>query len=65
VVFPLITQHYMLLQRNLIYTGLTRARRLAVLVGSRQALRLGLSKSRGRVRWTALDVRLGQARGGG
>jgi exodeoxyribonuclease V alpha subunit len=65
VVFPLITQHYMLLQRNLIYTGLTRARRLAVMVGSRQALRLGLSKSRGRVRWTALDVRLGQARGGG
>ncbi len=58
VVFPLVTQHYMLLQRNLIYTGLTRARRLAVLVGSRQALRMGLANQRGRIRHTALDVRL-------
>ncbi len=59
VVMPVVTQHYMLLQRNLIYTGLTRARRLAVLVGSRRALRMGLANERGRQRNTALDVRLG------
>ncbi|MEJ5243265.1 MAG: ATP-dependent RecD-like DNA helicase [Desulfomicrobiaceae bacterium] len=60
IVFPIVTQHYMLLQRNLIYTGLTRARRLAVLVGSRQALRMGLANERGRARYTALDVRIRQ-----
>ncbi len=59
VVMPVVTPHYMLLQRNLIYTGLTRARRLAVLVGSRRALRMGLANERGRQRNTALDVRLG------
>ncbi len=43
VVVPVVTQHYMLLQRNLLYTALTRARRLAVMVGSPRAFQIGLS----------------------
>jgi exodeoxyribonuclease V alpha subunit len=38
VVMPLATQHYKLLQRNLIYTGITRGKRLLVLVGQKKAL---------------------------
>jgi exodeoxyribonuclease V alpha subunit len=38
VVIPVAMQHYMLLQRNLIYTGITRARRLLVVLGQRKAL---------------------------
>ncbi len=58
VVMPVVAQHYMLLQRNLIYTGLTRARRLAVLMGSRRAMHMGLGNERGRQRHTSLAVRL-------
>lgn len=59
VVMPVVTQHYMLLQRNLIYTGLTRGRRLAVLLGSRRAMHMGLGNERGRKRYTTLAMRLG------
>ncbi len=38
IVMPIVTQHYMMLQRNLLYTAITRARKLCVLVGSRQPL---------------------------
>ena len=58
VVMPVVSQHYMLLQRNLIYTGLTRARKLAVLMGSRRAMHMGLGNERGRQRHTSLAVRL-------
>ena len=58
VVMPVVTQHYMLLQRNLIYTGLTRARKLAVLLGSRRAMHMGLGNERGRRRYTTLAARL-------
>jgi exodeoxyribonuclease V alpha subunit len=44
VVIPITTQHYILLQRNLIYTAVTRARRLVVLVGTRQALAMAVKK---------------------
>ena len=37
VIFPVITQHYVLLQRNLIYTGITRAKKLVVLIGTKKA----------------------------
>lgn len=60
VVMPVVTQHYMLLQRNLIYTGLTRARKLAVLMGSRRAMHMGLGNVRGRQRNTTLALRMGQ-----
>lgn len=42
VVIPLVTQHYMLLQRNLIYTGITRAKKLVVLVGQKRALAMAV-----------------------
>lgn len=58
VVVPLLTQHYVMLRRNLIYTALTRARRLAVLVGSRRALMLGLRNAGGDRRYTHLNHRL-------
>ena len=38
MVIPLTTQHYPMLQRNLVYTGVTRGKRLVVLVGQRKAL---------------------------
>jgi ATP-dependent exoDNAse (exonuclease V) alpha subunit len=38
VVIPISTQHYMMLKRNLIYTGITRGKRLVVLVGQKRAL---------------------------
>jgi len=58
VVVPILTQHYVMLRRNLIYTALTRARRLAVLVGSRRALMLGLKNAGGDKRFTHLNYRL-------
>ncbi|RPH48645.1 MAG: ATP-dependent RecD-like DNA helicase, partial [Desulfobacteraceae bacterium] len=46
IVMPVHTQHYMLLQRNLIYTALTRGRRLVVMVGTKKALAIGISNNR-------------------
>jgi exodeoxyribonuclease V alpha subunit len=43
VVIPVHTQHYMMLRRNLLYTGLTRGRKLVVLVGTQRALRIAVS----------------------
>ena len=54
VVMPLHTQHYMLLQRNLLYTGVTRGRRLVVLVGSRKAIQLAVRQTDSRLRVTML-----------
>ena len=61
VVVPVVTQHYMLLQRNLIYTALTRARKLAVLIGSSKAMRIGLGKAHSHARFTHLRHRLREA----
>jgi len=58
VVVPVATQHYVLLQRNLLYTAITRARRLVVLVGSRKALRLALGNRQAQSRYTLLGERL-------
>ena len=63
VVMPLLTQHYILLQRNLIYTGLTRARQLAVIFGSHKALSIGLKNVGGTRRYTNLKYRLREAFG--
>ncbi len=54
VVIPLSTQHFVLLERSLIYTAVTRARRLVVLVGDPNALRLAVQKQESRRRWTCL-----------
>jgi exodeoxyribonuclease V alpha subunit len=58
VVVPILTQHYVMLRRNLIYTALTRAKRLAVLIGSRRAMMLGLRNAGGERRHTYLNHRL-------
>ena len=54
VVIPLTTQHYPMLQRNLIYTGVTRGKRLVVLVGQRKALAIAVKGARARRRWSKL-----------
>jgi exodeoxyribonuclease V alpha subunit len=58
VVMPLLTQHYIMLQRNLLYTAVTRGRRLVVLVGSRKALSIATANDRPRMRYTGLCERL-------
>ncbi|PIE68671.1 MAG: ATP-dependent RecD-like DNA helicase [Deltaproteobacteria bacterium] len=58
VIMPLVTQHFMLLQRNLIYTGLTRARKLAVMLGSHKAMSIGLANKESSRRFTHLVYRL-------
>ncbi len=58
VVIPLLNQHYMMLQRNLLYTAVTRARKLVVLVGSRQAIAIAVRNDRIASRNTRLAARL-------
>ena len=59
VVIPLHTTHYVMLQKNLLYTALTRAKRLAVLVGETKALGVAVGNRRVRPRFTRLAERLG------
>jgi exodeoxyribonuclease V alpha subunit len=54
VVIPLLTTHYPVLQRNLLYTGITRGKRLVVLVGSRKAVAIAVRNTAGRRRWSKL-----------
>jgi len=54
VVIPISTQHYPMLQRNLVYTGVTRGKRLVVLVGQRKALAIAVKGVRARRRWSKL-----------
>ncbi len=54
VVIPLLTQHYAMLQRNLVYTGITRGKQLVVLVGQKKALAMAVKKHLGRRRYTKL-----------
>jgi exodeoxyribonuclease V alpha subunit len=46
VVIPLLTQHYVMLQRNLVYTAITRGRRLVIVVGSKRALAIAVKTTR-------------------
>ena len=64
VVIPLHTQHYMLLQRNLLYTAITRGRKLVVLVGTRRAVTMAVKRMAARRRVTTLAERMKQAAGG-
>ena len=61
VVIPLMTQHYMMLARNLLYTGVTRGKRLVVLVGQRQALAIAVRNRGSRRRWSKLREHLATA----
>ena len=54
VVIPVLTQHYAMLQRNLLYTGVTRGKRLVVLVGQKKAVAIAVRNASGRRRWSKL-----------
>ena len=58
VVIPILTQHYVLLQRNLIYTAVTRGKKLVVMVSSKRALAVGIGNDQTRKRYTYLWNRL-------
>jgi len=58
VVMPLVTAHFLMLQRNLLYTAITRAQQLCVLVGSRRAIGIAVSNDKVARRYSALDWRL-------
>ncbi|MBU0492059.1 MAG: ATP-dependent RecD-like DNA helicase [Chloroflexi bacterium] len=58
VVVPVMTQHYVMLARNLLYTAVTRAKQLVVLVGTRRAIAIAVKNNRPAQRHTALDARL-------
>ena len=60
VVIPVLTQHYVMLQRNLLYTGVTRGKRLVVLVGQKKAVAIAVRNVSGRRRWSKLDEWLGE-----
>jgi len=64
VVIPVLTQHYAMLHRNLLYTGVTRGKRLVVLVGQKKAIAIAVRNVSGRRRWSKLDewLRLGASR---
>jgi exodeoxyribonuclease V alpha subunit len=58
VVIPLVTQHFMMLQRSLLYTAVTRGKKLVVLVGSRRAVQLAVNNADARRRYTWLAERV-------
>jgi len=63
VVIPVMTQHYAMLQRNLLYTGVTRGKKLVVLVGQKKAIAIAVRNVSGRRRWSKLKEWLsGRAR---
>ena len=58
IIMPIMTQHYIMLQRNLLYTAITRGKQLVVLVGTRKALGIALSNIKPRMRLSGLTKRL-------
>ena len=58
VVVPLLSQHYIMLQRNLLYTAITRAKRLVVLVGSKRAIAIAVKNNKVQRRYTNLAAKL-------
>jgi len=58
VIIPVMTQHYILLQRNLVYTGITRGQKLVVLLGTKQALAMAIRNDKPQKRYTRLKDRL-------
>ena len=58
VVIPVYTQHYAMLQRNLLYTGITRAKRLVVLIGTPKAVAIAVKRADAGRRYSALKRRL-------
>jgi exodeoxyribonuclease V alpha subunit len=58
IVMPILTQHYMLLQRNLLYTGITRGKNLVILVGTKKAAAIAIKNNKPQKRYTLLKDRL-------
>jgi exodeoxyribonuclease V alpha subunit len=58
VIIPLFTQHYVLLERNLLYTAITRAKKLVILVGMKKALYIALGRSTSKKRYTRFAERI-------
>ena len=58
IIMPVLMSHYIMLQRNLLYTGLTRAKKLAFLIGDRRALAIGIRNNKVAKRYTKLAERL-------
>ena len=63
VVIPVMTQHYTMLQRNLLYTGVTRGKKLVVLVGQKKAVAIAVRSISGRRRWSKLHEWLAEPKG--
>ena len=55
VVIPVLMQHYMMLQRNLLYTGVTRGKKLVVFVGQKKAIAIAVRNASSRRRWSKLN----------
>jgi len=58
VILPILTQHYMLLQRNLLYTAVTRGKKLVILIGTKKAIGIAIRNNRPSERYTKLKQRL-------
>jgi len=58
IIMPILTQHYMLLQRNLLYTAVTRGKKLVILIGTKKALGIALRNNKPQERYTKLKERL-------
>jgi exodeoxyribonuclease V alpha subunit len=58
VILPMYTQHYMMLSRNLLYTGLTRAKKLAIIIGSQKAIGMAVRSVNQQQRYTQLQQKL-------
>ena len=58
IIMPVLTQHYIMLQRNLLYTAVTRGRKLVVIVGTRKALAIAVHNDQIKKRYTCLSERL-------
>lgn len=58
VIIPLLTQHYPMLQKNLVYTGMTRGKKLVILVGQKKALAMAINNKKVQKRWSMLETQL-------
>ena len=61
VIIPLMMQHYTMLQRNLLYTAITRGKRLVVIVGQKKALAIAIQQKPDQRRWSTLKDKLKRA----
>lgn len=58
VIIPLMMQHYTMLKRNLIYTGITRGKKLVIVIGEKKALAIAVKRGGEQRRWSSLKLRL-------